>query len=69
MAYGLKALLEADGAAVAMTRTDDSYKENSDRYTFCNAEQATILVSVHTNSVSDPVLGWFAGALLSPARG
>lgn len=54
VAYGLKALLEADGAAVALARTDDSYKENSDRYTFCNAEQATILVSIHTNSVADP---------------
>ncbi len=54
VAYGLKALLEADGAVVVMARTDDSYKENSDRYTFCNAEQATILVSVHTNSVTDP---------------
>ena len=54
VSYGLKASLEADGAAVAMARTDDSYKENSDRYTFCNAEQATILVSVHTNSVTDP---------------
>ena len=55
VAYGLKASLEADGAAVVMARTDDSYKENSDRYTFCNGEQATILVSVHTNSVADPV--------------
>jgi len=54
VAYGLKALLEADGAAVVMARTDDSYKENSDRYTFCNDEQATILVSIHTNSVADP---------------
>ena len=36
-----------------MTRTDETYLENSDRYTFCNAEQATILVSVHTNSIAD----------------
>ena len=36
-----------------MTRTDDSSKSNNDRYTFCNNEQATILVSVHTNSSSD----------------
>ncbi|MCK4470802.1 MAG: N-acetylmuramoyl-L-alanine amidase, partial [Anaerolineae bacterium] len=53
-AYGLKALLEADGADVVMTRTDDSSKSNNDRYTFCNEQQATILVSVHTNSVSNP---------------
>ena len=54
VAYGLKALLEADGADVVMTRTDDSSKSNNDRYTFCNEQKATVLVSVHTNSVSDP---------------
>ena len=54
VAYGLKALLEADGAAVVLARVDDSYKDNDDRYTFCNEQQATILVSVHTNSVTDP---------------
>ena len=54
VAYGLKALLEADGAAVAMTRTDDTYHNNDDRYTFCNAQDATILVSLHTNSVTSP---------------
>ena len=53
VAYGLKALLEADGAEVVMTRSDDSSKSNRDRYTFCNDEEATILVSVHTNSVTD----------------
>jgi N-acetylmuramoyl-L-alanine amidase len=54
VSYGLKALLEGDGAAVVMTRTDDSYKDNRDRYTFCNDQGATILVSVHTNSTTDP---------------
>lgn len=54
VAYGLKLLLENSGAEVVMTRTDDTYKDNSDRYTFCNAEQTDILVSVHTNSVTDP---------------
>lgn len=54
VAYGLQALLKTDGAVVVMTRTDDSSKSNYDRYTFCNKEQATILVSIHTNSVSDP---------------
>ncbi len=53
IADGLKALLKADGADVVMTRSDDSSKSNSDRYTFCNDEVATILVSVHTNSVTD----------------
>jgi len=54
VAYGLKTLLEGQGAAVVMTRTDDSYKDNAERYTFCNQRAATLLVSVHTNSVSDP---------------
>jgi N-acetylmuramoyl-L-alanine amidase len=53
VAYGLKAMLELDGAEVVMPRTDDSYKSNRDRYTFCNAQATTILVSVHTNSVLD----------------
>ena len=54
VSYALKALLEAGGATVVMTRVDDSYKANRDRYTFCNSERATLLVSVHTNSVEDP---------------
>ena len=54
VSYGLKTLLETSGAIVVMTRTDDSSKDNSDRYIFCNNESATILVSLHTNSVTDP---------------
>ncbi|TDI87125.1 MAG: N-acetylmuramoyl-L-alanine amidase [Chloroflexi bacterium] len=53
VAYGLRTLLEADGATVVMTRTDDSDKSNNDRYTFCNNESATVLVSVHTNSTTN----------------
>jgi N-acetylmuramoyl-L-alanine amidase len=56
VAYGLKALLELDGATVVMTRTGDSYKSNNDRYTFCNAARATILVSIHTNSTTKPAM-------------
>ena len=54
VAYGLKSLLERDGAEVVLTREGDDYKTNADRYTYCNEQQATILVSVHTNSVTDP---------------
>lgn len=55
VAFALKILLEEQGASVAMTRTDDdTYLTNDDRYTFCNGELATILVSVHTNSVTYP---------------
>jgi N-acetylmuramoyl-L-alanine amidase len=53
VSFALKALLEADGAEVVMTRTEDVYKANRDRYTFCNSEGATLLVSVHTNSTTD----------------
>jgi len=58
VSYGLKSLFESEDAEVVMTRTEDGsedeYITNSDRYTFCNEEQATILISVHTNSVVDP---------------
>ena len=54
VSYSLKWLLENEGAEVVLTRTDDSYKDNNDRYTFCNSEAATILISIHTNSVVDP---------------
>jgi len=51
---GLRKLLRESGFEVVMTREDDRYLTNSDRYTLCNEEQATILISVHTNSVTDP---------------
>ena len=60
VSYALKGLLEGEGAAVVMTRYDDSYLTNSDRYTFCNEQQATILVSVHTNSIDDD---WHDGSM------
>ncbi len=53
VSYRLKALLEGDGAEVVLTRYDnDTYLTNADRYTYCNEQEATILVSVHTNSVT-----------------
>jgi hypothetical protein len=67
VSYGLKELLEEQGAAVVMTRTDDSYLTNRDRYTYCNGQLATILVSIHTNSVTDPT--WDGSmALYAPSR-
>jgi N-acetylmuramoyl-L-alanine amidase len=53
VSFALKALLEGQGATVALTRTEDDYLTNADRYTFCNDQLATVLVSVHTNSVTD----------------
>jgi N-acetylmuramoyl-L-alanine amidase len=54
VSLALKSLLTQAGADAVLTREDDSYLTNADRYTFCNAEEATILVSVHTNSVTYP---------------
>ena len=51
-----------------MTRTGDDYRTNSDRYTLCNSVQATILVSVHTNSVTDPLWDGSLG-LYGPSAG
>ncbi len=56
VSYGLRYLLEGAGAEVVMARIGDEYLDNSDRYTFCNDEQATVLISVHTNSHTD--LSW-----------
>ncbi|MFN2189065.1 MAG: N-acetylmuramoyl-L-alanine amidase [Candidatus Promineifilaceae bacterium] len=54
VSYGLKSLLESESAEVVMTRTGDEYLTNSDRYNYCNNQEAAILISVHTNSVTDP---------------
>jgi N-acetylmuramoyl-L-alanine amidase len=53
IAYRLKALLDQDGAFVFMTRTDDSYKSNNDRYTYANRVNGEVLVSVHLNGSTD----------------
>lgn len=53
IAYQLKALLEADGATVYMTRTDDSSLSNNDRYTFANSTDGEVLVSIHLNGSTD----------------
>jgi N-acetylmuramoyl-L-alanine amidase len=53
-AYAVRGLLEKTGAAVVMVRTGDETLSNAERYLFCNQAKATILVSVHTNSLNDP---------------
>ena len=46
--------LEAKGYQVFMTRTtNEQTRTNGDRYNFCNAKKATILVSVHHNFFED----------------
>ena len=54
VAYGVRALLEDAGATVVMARTGDQTKTNAERYLFCNTASATLLVSIHTNSLTDP---------------
>jgi N-acetylmuramoyl-L-alanine amidase len=49
-----KALLEADGYSVCMTRTSNSETlSNNDRYTYANTTGARILVSIHMNGASN----------------
>ena len=67
VSYGLKHLFEGAGAEAVLTRTGDEYLTNRDRYTYCNEQQATILISVHTNSVIYP--DWDGSmALYAPSR-
>lgn len=50
VAEELQRLLEKEGNfETHMTRTDDSTKSNNDRYTLCNASNATTLISIHHN--------------------
>ena len=53
IARRLKALLEADGHPVCMTRTWDQTLSNNDRYTYANTTGAEVLVSVHMNGSSN----------------
>lgn len=61
IANRLKALLVADGATVYMTRSDDSYLTNRDRYTYANTTGAEVLVSIHLNGSLDHSLNYTQG--------
>lgn len=54
VAYRLAALLRSAGATVVMTRAGDQGLTESERAAFCNRMRTAILVSVHTNSFTDP---------------
>ena len=56
VATHLGGLLEGSGATVFMTRDGDQTRSIRQRYEFCNGTEANILVSVHTNSVSDQTI-------------
>ncbi len=68
VALKLKALLEAEGASVLLTRADDRYVSLSDRCQIANSWRADIFVSIHHNSVSDPSVNG-TETLISPAAG
>lgn len=53
IAYRTKTLLENAGYTVYMTRIDDTYKSNNDRYTFANSMGGQLLVSIHLNGSTD----------------
>lgn len=55
----LKTKLEAGGYVVYMTRTtDDVTLSNADRYNYCNAQKASILVSIHHNGSANPAVDY-----------
>lgn len=43
---------------VFMTREDDDYLTNADRYNFCNTMGAEILISIHHNGSTDPSIDY-----------
>ncbi|HSN78042.1 MAG TPA: N-acetylmuramoyl-L-alanine amidase [Anaerolineae bacterium] len=54
IAYSLKALLEANGAVVGMTRTDStSNPSNTQRANFANSNNGEVLLSIHLNGSKD----------------
>jgi len=53
IAFATKTVLEGAGYIVEMTRTDDSTKNNNDRYTFANSVGGHALVSIHLNGSTD----------------
>lgn len=54
----LATLLQNAGYTVYQTRTTDQTLSNSDRYNFCNSNNATILVSIHHNGSSNSSLDY-----------
>jgi N-acetylmuramoyl-L-alanine amidase len=57
----LESKLTDSSAEVYMTRTDDSYLTNRDRYTYANSTDGEILVSVHFNGSTDHSLNYTQG--------
>jgi N-acetylmuramoyl-L-alanine amidase len=57
----LETKLKEEGATVYMTRTDDSYLTNRDRYTAANKTDGEILVSIHFNGSTDHSINYTQG--------
>jgi len=55
IALKLKATLEAEGAKVIMTRTEEKYVDNKDRILFYRDSMPDLLLSIHLNSSEDPI--------------
>lgn len=53
IAAQLKTELEARGAKVFMTRTDDVYVSLQDRVNFAKSKDAALLISIHANALPD----------------
>ncbi len=57
----LESKLIGEGATVYMTRTDDSYLTNRDRYTYANGTDGEILVSIHFNGSTNHSINYTQG--------
>lgn len=57
----LETKLMNEGAIVYMTRTDDSYFTNRDRYTYANSTDGEILVSIHFNGSTNHSINYTQG--------
>jgi N-acetylmuramoyl-L-alanine amidase len=57
----LESKLKTDHATVYMTRIDDSYLTNNDRYTYANSTDGEILVSIHFNGSTNHDINYTQG--------
>lgn len=61
VAKTLKEKLKTAGYIVYMTREDDVFLTNADRYNYCNSQNATILVSIHHNGSTNLEMDYSLG--------
>ena len=68
IANKLRSLLENSGIGVYMTRTDDVYMTNEQRYTYANSTDADVLVSIHLNGSTDHSVNGTLGLYSKPKK-